>query len=57
LDFSDVARVDIHGLAAIEELAAKTGKKSLRVTLRAVNVAIYKVLKLSRLSSRFSFSN
>jgi len=57
LDFSDVARVDIHGLAAIEELAAKTGEKSLRVTLRAVNVAIYKVLKLSRLSSRFSFSN
>jgi anti-anti-sigma regulatory factor len=57
LDFSAVLRVDTSGLQAIEDLAGAADQKSVRVTLRGVNVNVYKVLKLSRLTSRFSFAN
>ena len=57
LDFAAVVRIDTGGLQAIEELAKAAEQKSVKVTLRSVNVSIYKVLKLSRLTSRFSFAN
>ena len=57
LDFSAVLRIDTFGLRAIQELAAAAEKQSAKVELRAVNVAVYKVLKLARLTSRFSFAN
>jgi anti-anti-sigma regulatory factor len=56
LDFSSVLRIDPSGLKAIEALAAVAADKGVKVVLRGVNVDIYKVLKLAKLSSRFSFA-
>jgi anti-anti-sigma regulatory factor len=57
LDFSSVRRLDSNALPAIEELARIADEKSVKVALRGVNVDVYKVLKLVRLSRRFSFVN
>ena len=57
LDLSNLFRLDTSGLRAIEELAAKAEEKSVKVLLHGVNVGVYKVLKLSRLTSRFAFVN
>ena len=57
LDFSAVRRVDPAGLRSLEEFAAAADEKAAKVTLRGVNVDVYKVLKLARLSSRFAFVN
>lgn len=57
LDFSSVSRIDAAGLLALKELAAAASEKSLPITLRGVNVELYKVLKLVRLASHFSFVN
>ena len=57
LDFSKVRRLDPAGLLAIENLATAAAAKSVKVTLRGVNVGVYKVLKLARLTARFSFVN
>ena len=57
LDFSSVRRIDLGGLAAIEKLASQVEGKSLKVVLRGVNVDVYKVLKLVKLTPRFSFVN
>ena len=55
LDFSSVRRIDPGTLRALEELAGAAGDKSIHVVLRGVNVDVYKVLKLMKLASRFSF--
>jgi anti-anti-sigma regulatory factor len=55
LDFSAVQRVSPAALQALANLAAKSEEKSAKVVLRAVNIDVYKVLKLSRLSGRFGF--
>jgi anti-anti-sigma regulatory factor len=55
LDFSSVLRIDASGLMAMEEFAGKADDKALKVALRGVNVSVYKVLKLMKLTSRFSF--
>jgi anti-anti-sigma regulatory factor len=55
LDFSSVRRTDSSALRALAELAGKAGEHSVKVTLRDVNVEIYKTLKLVKLTSRFSF--
>lgn len=57
LDLSAVQRIDPAGLRAIENLAAAAEQKDVKVTLRGVNVGVYKVLKLARLTGRFSFVN
>ena len=57
LDFSSVRRIDSKALSAIEEFARIADEKSVKVALRGVNVDIYKVLKLVKLSRRFSFVN
>jgi anti-anti-sigma regulatory factor len=57
LDFSDVARIDPSGLHAVEGFLDAADQKAVRVALRGVNVAVYKVLKLARLASRCSFVN
>jgi anti-anti-sigma regulatory factor len=54
LDFSSVRRLDPSGLRALEDFASAAEDKAVKVTLRGVNVGIYKVLKLATLSSRFS---
>lgn len=55
LDFSSVQRIDARAITAMEGLADKAKDKSVKVVLRGVNVDIYKVLTLSRLTARFSF--
>jgi len=57
LDFSEVRRIDPAGLHAVEDLASAAEAKSVKVGLREVNVDVYKVLKLARLTSRFLFEN
>ena len=55
LDFSSVRRVDQGALQAMEGLARGAAEKGVRVVLCGVNVHVYKVLKLVKLTSRFSF--
>ena len=55
LDFSAVRRIDTQTAAALEQLASAAGSGSAKITLRGVNGDIYKVLKLLRLTARFSF--
>ena len=57
LDFSSVLRIDASGLMALEEFAGVADDKGVKVALRGVNVSVYKVLKLVKLTSRFSFVN
>jgi len=57
LDFSSVPRIDASALKAMNEFAGAADGKGVKVVLRGVNVNIYKVLKLVRLTSRFSFLN
>jgi len=57
LDFSAVRRIDPRGIRAIEDLAGAADAKSVKVALSGVNVDVYKVLKLARLATRFSFVN
>jgi len=55
LDFSAVRRVDPAALGAMEELAAIADGRGVKLTLRGVNIDVYKVLKLAKLVPRFSF--
>jgi len=55
LDFSSVRRIDPSALRAMEVFAGLAEGKGVKVVLRGVNVGIYKVLKLVKLTSRFSF--
>jgi anti-anti-sigma regulatory factor len=57
LDFSSVLRIDAKALMALEELAGVADVKGVKVALRGVNVSVYKVFKLVKLTSRFSFVN
>ncbi len=57
LDFTSVSRMDSSALRAIEELSRQADKKRVKVTLRGVNIDVYKVLKLMNLTRRFSFVN
>lgn len=55
LDFSTVCRVDPAALSAMEELAGIADGRGVKLTLRGVNIDVYKVLKLAKLAPRFSF--
>lgn len=55
LDFASVARIDPKVVGALEQLAGLAEDRSVKVVLRGVNGDIYKVLKLLRLTQRFSF--
>jgi anti-anti-sigma regulatory factor len=55
LDFSSVRRIDASALRALEEFSSITDDKGVKAVLRGVNVNVYKVLKLVKLGSRFSF--
>jgi len=57
LDFSSVRRIDPSALRAMEEFAHIADEKAVKVVLRGLNVDIYKVLKLMKLTRRFSFEN
>ena len=55
LDFSSVCRIDSAGLRTLEEFVRIADEKTVKVALHAVNVDVYKVLKLVKLTRRFSF--
>ena len=55
LDFSSVHRLDPSALRALEDLAGVADDKSVRIVLRGVDVHVYKVLKLMKVTHRFSF--
>jgi len=55
LDFATVSRIDPASLTAMEELACVAEGKGVKLALRGVNVDVYKVLKLAKLASHFSF--
>jgi anti-anti-sigma regulatory factor len=57
LDFSAVHRIDASALGVIVALASVADDKGIKVVLRGVNVEIYRVLKLLKLASRFSFGD
>lgn len=57
LDFGAVARIDANAIRALEELSGLAGEQNVRVVLRAVNMDIYKVLKLVNLAPRFGFES
>jgi anti-anti-sigma regulatory factor len=54
LDFSTVQRIDPAVIRAMEDLAAASETKSVKIVLRGVNVDVYKVLKLARLAGRLT---
>jgi anti-anti-sigma regulatory factor len=56
LDFSSVRRIDASALRALEEFAVVADDQGVRAVLSGVNVGVYKVLKLVKLASRFSFA-
>jgi anti-anti-sigma regulatory factor len=57
VDFSSVLRIDASGLRAMEEFAGTADDKGVKVAFHGVHVGVYKVLKLVKLASRFSFVN
>ena len=57
LDFSAVHRVDTGVIRELDALADSADKKSVKLSLFGVNVEVYKVLKLVKLSRRFSLVN
>jgi anti-anti-sigma regulatory factor len=57
LDFSSIRRIDSSGVRALENLIRLADEKSVKVVLRGVNVDVYKVLKLTKLTWRFSYVN
>jgi len=57
LDFSSVCRIDSAAMRALEAFARVADDKGVRVVLHGVNVDVYKVLKLVKLTRKFSFVN
>ena len=57
LDFTSVLRIDPPVLCEMEALAALAEESKDKICLLHVNVEIYKVLKLAKLSARFNFRN
>jgi anti-anti-sigma regulatory factor len=57
VNFSAVWRLDPTALRAMEEFVGVADEKGVKVVLRGVSVDVYKVLKLTKLASRFSFSS
>ena len=55
LDCSHVRRIDSRTLNSMLDLSAAAEPKKVRLILRGVNVDVYKVLKLMKLASRFSY--
>jgi anti-anti-sigma regulatory factor len=57
LDFTSVLRIDPPALREMEALATPVEESKDKICLLHVNVEIYKVLKLAKLSARFNFRN
>jgi anti-anti-sigma regulatory factor len=57
VDFSSVRRIDSDAVRAMEDLSRVAREKNVKVVFRGLSVDVYKVLKLMKLTSRFSFVN
>lgn len=57
LDFSSMRRIGPSSLRVMEEFVGVADGKGVKVVLRGVNVDVYRVFKLVKLASRFSFVN
>jgi anti-anti-sigma regulatory factor len=57
LDLSSVRRIVPNALRVMEEFVGIADNKGVKVVLRGVNVDVYRVFKLVKLASRFSFVN
>ena len=57
LDFAAVRNLNPGALSALGELATAAQEKNIRLVLRAVNIDVYKVLKLAKLAARMAFLN
>jgi anti-anti-sigma regulatory factor len=57
LDFSAVARMTPEAVNALENTIAAAEEKAVKLSLRAVSVAVYRVLKLAKVTGRLSFVN
>ena len=55
LDFSSIRRIDAPGLRALEDFIRVADEKGAKLTLRAVDVEVYKVLKLQKLAGRVAY--
>jgi anti-anti-sigma regulatory factor len=55
LDLSPVRRIDAAMIRALETLADRADAKAIKIALHGVNVDVYRVLKLVKLTPRFSF--
>jgi anti-anti-sigma regulatory factor len=55
LDCRTLRRLDGNGMRALTDLARWAREKEVKVVIRGVNVELYKVLKLARLTSTFVF--
>lgn len=54
LDFSQVRRLNTNAVDVLHQLAGKAGDKG-KIVLRGVNVDVYRVLKLVKLTPHFTF--
>jgi len=57
LDFSCVRRIDSGDVRRLAEFAHAAEEKKVRVLLGGVDIDIYKVLKLTKLTREFGFVN
>jgi anti-anti-sigma regulatory factor len=55
LDMCSVTKVNGRAISALDTLAAAAAEKKIKLVLRAVNIDVYRVLKVARLTERFSF--
>ncbi len=57
LDFSAVPRIDADALKAMENLAGVAAAKAAKIVLCGVQVDVYRVLMLAKLTPRFAFAD
>jgi anti-anti-sigma regulatory factor len=57
LDLSSLRRIGPSALRVMEEFVGIADDKGVKVVVRGVNVDVYRVFKLMKLASRFSFVN
>jgi anti-anti-sigma regulatory factor len=57
IDCSELRRLDPHAVATLEALANKADEQQVKVVLHGVKVDVYKVLRLVKLTARFSFTD
>jgi anti-anti-sigma regulatory factor len=55
LDFSSVRRINSDAVRALQDFVRACDEKAVKIAIRGVNVDVYKVLKLVKLTQRVSF--